>query len=154
MKTFGSLVAMLLLAACAHWTQPGPSFARIDPVPAGHAVIYIYRGPEWDWPLWPSDPEILVNGQRRFNLLPERYGVVTVPPGEHEIIVKGSLWTNWVYPDLSRRLEVAAGEEHYVRVSRDLIETPDGRTTAVSTLTFQPKSAGLADISKLRLFRD
>src|SRR4051794_26895192 len=100
-------IGTLLLAGCSARRAPGPTFVALDPIPPGNAVIYVYRRSFERL----GYPEIYVDGVRKFNLLRDSYGVLVLPPGEYEIIAKGSFFTDWPHPDVIRRLQVVAGQD-------------------------------------------
>jgi len=126
-------------------TAPG-AYYRPESPDADQAVVYIYRKVVQK-PEITGYPEIFVNGERKFRLLLGGYGVVKLPPGQYEILARGSFWTDWPHPDLTRRIEVKAGEEYYVRVWRE--RPPPGGSPAMMSLV--SKYVGVGEIYRARL---
>jgi Protein of unknown function (DUF2846) len=138
----GAFVAPYMAA----YTAPpdAPAFQPVAGVPPGQAVVYIYRGtPRQDTV---GTPDIIVDGEKKFQLLMAGYGVLNLSPGEHEISAKGSYWANWTVPEVTHRLRVEPGQEYYLRVSIEFRgNVPEG------VITLQSRSLALPEISRSRL---
>lgn len=159
------LLVVILMTGCAGAPVDGPRFAPITPLPADKATVYIYY-PEKAPPLSVSYAEVFINGEKKFNLGFNGYGVFTLPPGEYEIKVEGTFGTNWLGRAVTRKVVVESGREYYARVGKTM-RKPDGehlppeireaatrRPVTHTEITLVPKMEALAGIAETYLHQE
>jgi len=107
------VISVLFLEGCA--TASGPKFTPLSKLPEDKATVYIYR----PYVFFNSGgyPNIFVNGEKMFSLPISGFGVLTLLPGNYEIMAKGSTWgTNWYPGPVSEAFSFKAGLDYYLRV--------------------------------------
>jgi len=95
------------LSGCA--TAPGPDFTLVPPA-AELATVYIYRPANKNES--GKSPDVYVGDEKLFALQNAGYGVVLLPPGEHQLVVR-----NLCFPAVQKKIAVRAGEPTFLRFS-------------------------------------
>ena len=116
----------------------------------GRAIVYVYRHVPTPFSFG-GYPGIYVNGEWKFDLKDKGYGVITLPPGQHEIKAEGSAgW--WVLAPVTRTIAAEAGREYYVRIRRVILPNLEtGQGSRIAEMIQIPKDEALKELSKNRL---
>jgi hypothetical protein len=117
-RTSLAVAAGLLLAGCS---AKGPAFTEVPPSD-DRALVYVYRNSSHAMSL---DTAVFdFNGQRAFGLNSGGYSYVRLPPGHYEVKQGWGggvmvLTTPELWSDLTIKLDVKAGETHYIRFATE-----------------------------------
>jgi len=102
-------IARFVLCAALAGCATAPDFTMAPPSPE-LATVYVYR------PANKNDsgksPDVYVGDEKLFALQNAGYGVVLLPPGEHELVVR-----NLCFPAVQQKVAVRAGEPTFLRFS-------------------------------------
>ena len=129
------MIAFVLSGCGTHY-----GFKYVKPEIENNAVVYIYR-PEapnpGKQPLGWKYPEVFIDGKSQGVLKLEKYLVVELAPGTHEVLFTGlSEKANWKERDLKRTFSVHHTEQKYLKFQ----------------VRYDPKTLGLLEKTKYQLF--
>jgi hypothetical protein len=94
------------LVGCATAAQ-GPDFTMAPPA-SELATVYIYRPANKN--AGSESPDVYVGEAKLFRLQNAGYGVVLLPPGQHEVVVK-----NLCFPPVRQSVSARGGEQMFLR---------------------------------------
>ncbi len=93
-----------LFGCAAH----GPEFTTAPAPSSDVATVYIYRPASKNASR--ESPDVYVGDEKLFRLQNAGYGVVLLPPGQHEVIVR-----NLCFPAVRQSVAVRGGEQMFLR---------------------------------------
>lgn len=99
----------LLIGFCIAGCASAPDFTPAPPS-SELGAVYVYRPANKNE--GGKSPDVYVGGEKVFALENAGYGVVLLPPGQQEIVVK-----NLCFPSVSQSVSVRAGEPTFLRYS-------------------------------------
>ena len=127
---------MATLVASLHGCAPGPYFKWIDPVPAGMAMVYVFR-PTHDFADWQSQA-VYVDDRLIAFLSPSACTAYTTAPGVLNVKIRG-LREAYV------SFEVEGGKSYLLRSSVNKISSGSA-ATGIDVLSFMDDETGLQDL--------
>jgi len=143
-----TLLMVVLLASLQSCTG-GPYFKRIDPVPDGMAILYVFR-PMDNFGDWQSQA-VYVNDRKIASLSSHAYTSYVTPPGIVNVRIRG-LRQAYVY------FEAEAGKSYFLKSSINKISsksTEAGIDVLVfDVLVFMEPETGLQEIRNCQLSLD
>ena len=102
------IAGFVLLAGLSGCATQGPDFTMALPS-SELGTVYVYRPANKNE--HGKSPDVYVGGEKVFALQNAGYGVLLLPPGQHEVVVKD----NVCFPAVRQSVSVRAGEQMFLR---------------------------------------
>ena len=102
------IAGFVLLAGLFGCATQGPDFTMAPPSPE-LGTVYVYRPANKNE--HGKSPDVYVGDEKLFALQNAGYGVVLLPPGQHDVVVKN----NVCFPAARQSVTVRAGEQTFLR---------------------------------------